>query len=163
MKERNYPLDEPIFVRYFGQHVDKEIFSHIEEVYEGASDILESVLIEDHQPNMMVGNEAGVHAYTVQHGPISLADRFWSSNSRQQALTLVHEATHAASDTHDESGFGRSAAEAFAAASPAGALMCAYNYEYFADEAGSASLSPESESESESESERVSESESGSD
>ncbi|MFI8460015.1 DUF4157 domain-containing protein [Kitasatospora sp. NPDC085464] len=158
LRELDDPLGARVFVRYFGEHDDVGVLDRIERVYEGASDILDTIVIDDHQPNMMVGNEEGVHAYTVQGGPISVAGRFWSGSQRQRALTLVHEATHAVHDTHDDSGFGRAAAEAFARSSPDEAVDCAYNYEYFADDAGTASLGPGSDSESASDSDSDSDS-----
>nr|WP_239081269.1 M35 family metallo-endopeptidase [Streptomyces coelicoflavus] len=125
------PARHATFVQYFGSG-SASSFERVKRTFTRTKRTLRDATIRDHQPGMDVGNEPGAHAYSTHGGAINLMERFWSTNATERMLTLIHESTHVAVDTHDDSGYGRAEALMFASTSPAEAVNCAYNYEYFA-------------------------------
>ncbi|MFE5255935.1 M35 family metallo-endopeptidase [Streptomyces coelicoflavus] len=126
------PARHATFVQYFGSG-SASSFERVKRTFTRTKRTLRDATIRDHQPGMNVGNEAGAHAYSTHGGPIHLMERFWSTSATERMLTLIHESTHVAVDTHDESGFGQTKALRLARTNPADAITCAYNYEYFAE------------------------------
>lgn len=151
------------FELYFGDYNDAAVKAVIE-IYRAALAALDGdTVITDHVENMDVQADLErTHAWSKMGDGIHLAHRFWRSDAEKKPLTLLHEATHVARDTTDESGFGERNAIALAEVNPAGARMCAYNYEYFAQHGatrrkGEASSEPEPEESSEESSEEQAE------
>ncbi len=145
------------FELYFGDY-DAPAVDEVIGIYQAALAVLDTVEITDHVESMDVGDTPGAHAWSKVGDKIYLMTTFWSSDDETKTLTLLHEATHVARDTNDDSTFGEAKALRLAASNAKQARTCAYNFEYFAQYVQTAEARKKAESEKEPEGEVESES-----
>lgn len=140
---------QALMVHYFGSGHSDDAIERIQDSYSAAESVLQSVLIKD-WPNAPEGS----HGKSRQGGSIKVAGLNSGGPVEKLALTVLHEATHVAEDTHDgsqEEGAGdtlREAAVDFARSNPGAAINCAHNLEYFAEAVNGRTFAPESDFES---------------
>lgn len=118
---------------WFGSHTASRL-NKVKTVYTTIRDRMKSVAFTYNLTSE--GCQSGWFAYTFKGDTtIWLCDGFWSarpSGTDSKAGTIVHEHSHSNANT-DDLAYGKSAARALAAATPAKAVRNADNYEYFAE------------------------------
>lgn len=129
---------QSLYQEYFGAaSLTEQHVATVSGIYQGIASGLGDVRVinwamgDARQPSP--DTTTGIKAFTEPgRGDIRLTASYWEVDSEQQAIVLLHEATHRFFSTDDSSGSGSASAKKLAARNPAGARNCAYNLEWFA-------------------------------